>query len=190
MAEPVCKPPRDVPRREVVPEERESLFEILKQVKDSGGWTPKKPDKTVYNFGHDVVNARTRPPGRALPPGVWTKIFTLPGEYSPYIVHWKTFVADTPQIICLPYMNGRPVSPNGIDLRDLFNNGVWQANDRIWCHIYNTVTGRYGLTFNVIEPVVGDYDFYIKNDDTVAHTLTYLYVKWFQWEKRRILKVW
>jgi len=182
----VCRYPVDIPRErrrpEEIPEERVSLVELVEQVKVSGGWTPKKPEQTVYNFGYDIK-------GMTLQPGVWTKVFTLPEEYGPYIVHWKTLVADTPQIICLPYMHGSPVSPNGIDLRDLYNYGVWQANDRIWCHIYDTVNSRYGLTFNVVEPVVGSYEFYIRNADTVQHTLTYMYVKWYQWEKKRFLKV-
>ena len=188
MSKKVCKYPADIPkevRRREVPEGvplAVSLAEIAEQIRVSGGWVPKKPDRTVYNFGYDIKN-------KVLPPGAWTKIFTLPAEYGPYIVHWKTLVADTPQIICLPYMDGSPVSPNGIDLRDLYDNGVWQANDRIWCHIYDTVNSRYGLMFNVVEPVVGDYDFYIRNDDTVQHTLTYLYVKWYQWAKKRFLKV-
>lgn len=161
--------------------ETKLLREIADLLKTSGAWVPKKPEQTVYNFGHDIK-------GKTLPPGVWTKIFTLPAKYGPYVVHWKTLVADAPQIICLSYMNGKPVSPRGVDLRDLYNYGVVQANDRIWCHVYNTVTGRYGLTFNVIEPVVGDYDFYIKNDDTVAHTLTYLHLKWYQWVKEHAVE--
>ena len=187
MSNRVCKYPADIPREvrrlDEIPEERVSLAEIVKQIKDSGAWTPKKPEQTVYNFGHEIR-------GMTLLAGKWTKIFTLPAEYGPFIVHWKTLVADTPNIICLPYMDGSPVSPNGIDLRDLFNNGVWQANDRVWCHIYDTVNSIYGMTFNVVEPTVGDYEFYIRNADTVNdHTLTYLYVKWFQWAKKRFLKV-
>lgn len=171
---------------EVLPDERKLLWELIELLKDTGAWVPKKPEKTVYNFGHDITD-------KTLPPGTWTKIFTLPADYTPYVVYWKILVADTPYIKCLPYMNGRPASPRGIDLRDLFNNGVWQANDRVWCHIYDTVSvpGRYGLTFNVVEPVVGDYDFYIRNDDPDGdeHTLTYLYLKWYQWEERHIVKV-
>jgi len=185
----VCRYPADIPRErrrpEEIPEEKVSLAELVEQVRVSGGWTPKKPERTVYNFGHEIRNMN-------LPAGQLTRIFTLPAEYGPYIVHWKTLVTDAPQIVCRTYQEGSPCSPNGIDLRDLFNNGVWQANDRIWCHIYDTVSvpGRYGLTFNVVEPVVGSYEFYIRNADTVnPHALTYMYVKWYQWKKKRFLKV-
>ena len=180
-----CRYPQRDERKEITlaeaPEERLSLAEIVEQLKASGSWVPKKPERTVYNFGYDIKEM-------TLPAGEWKKVFTLPEEYGPFIVYWKTLVADTPNIICLPYMEGDPVSPHGIDLRDLFNYGVWQANDRVWCHIYDTVNSRYGLTFNIIEPLVGEYNFYIKNDDTVQHTLTYLYFKWYQWAKKRFVK--
>jgi hypothetical protein len=159
------------------------LFEILALMRDAGSWVPKKPETTIYSFGQDIQ-------GMALPAETWTKVFTLEEEYGPYVVYWKTLTADSPQIICRPTINGSPASPNGIDLRDLYNYGVWQANDNIWCHIYDNVNDRYGLTFNIIEPVVeGAYEFYIRNADTTAHTLTYLYLKWYQWSKGRHLKV-
>ena len=186
----VCKIPRrevEVPERKVVPpkvvpEEKISLAELVAQVRALGGWVPKKPDRTVFNFGHDIT-------GKTLPAGDWTKIFTLPADYSPFIVYFKILLADTPYIRCMPYMEGRPVSPRGVDLENFFNYGIWQNNDRVWCHIYDTVNSRYGLTFNVVEPVIGDYDFYVQNYDTVQHTLTYLYLKWYQWEKRRVVEV-
>jgi len=180
----VVVPEREIVLPKIIPEEKISLAELVEQVRLSGGWVPKKPDRTVFNFGHDIRN-------KPLDPGVWTKIFTLPAEYSPFIVYWKVIVADSPLIRCLSYMAGRPLSPRGIDLMDLYNNVVWQVNDRVWCHLYDTVSvpGRYGLTFNEVEPVIGDYDFYVRNYDIVQRNLTYLYFKWYQWEKRRVVEV-
>lgn len=143
---------------------------------------PEKPSQTVYNFGFDIRNVN-------LPANTLTRIFSLPEEYGPFILHFKTLVADTSNIVCLPYMAGAPLSPNGISLVDLYNNGVWQANDRIWCHIYDDANLRYGLTFNVIEPVVGEYEFYIRNTDTVAHNLSYMYFKWYQWARKRFVRL-
>jgi len=155
-------------------EQLDKIIELLKM-------TFKKPSQTVYNFGYDIKNVN-------LPPNVLTRIFSLPAEYGPFIVHWKTLVVNTPNIVCLTYMDGAPISPNGISLLDLFNNGIWQANDRVWCHIYDDPNFRYGLTFNVIEPLVGEYEFYIRNTDTVAHTLSYMYFKWYQWTKKRYVR--
>ena len=179
-----CVPPerRRLPPEEV-PEERVSLWALVDLLRTAGGWVPKRPEGTVYNFAHDITS-------KTLPAGKWTKIFTLPTEYSPYIVYWKIIVADTPFIRCMPYMDGTPVSPRGIDLQSLYNYGVWQENDRAWCHIYDTVNNVYGLILNFVEPVVGEYDFYIQNYGASDQTLTYLYVKWYQWEKKRIVKVW
>ena len=168
---------------EVVPEEKLSLAELVEQVRVSGGWVPKKPDRTAFNFGHDITN-------KTLPAGAWTKIFTLPAEYSPFIVYWKILIVDTPLIRCMPYIEGRPESPRGIDLQNFFNYGIWQPQQAgVWCNIYDTVNSRYGLTFNVVEPVVGDYEFHIQNYDTVDHNLTYLFLKWYQWKGRRIVEV-
>ena len=168
---------------EFVPEEKLSLAELVEQVRVSGGWTPKKPDRTVFNFGHDITN-------KTLPAGQWTKIFTLPAEYSPFIVYWKILIADTPLIRCMPYIEGRPASPRGIDLQNFFTYGIWQPQQAgVWCNIYDTVNSRYGLTFNVVEPVHGSYEFHIQNYDTVPRNLTYMYLKWYQWEKRRIVEV-
>jgi len=180
----VVVPERKIVLPTIIPEEKISLAELVEQVRLSGGWTPKKPDRTVFNFGHDIRN-------KPLDPGVWTKIFTLPAEYSPFIVYWKVVVADTPFVRCLSYMEGRPLSPRGIDLQDLFNSVVWQVNDRVWCHMYDPVPvpPRYGLTFNEVEPVSGSYEFHIQNYDTVQRNLTYLYFKWYQWEKRRVVEV-
>lgn len=168
----------------VIPDERITLVRILEELRVSGGWVPKKPEQTVYNFGHDIKD-------EDLPNGVWKKIFTLPEEYGPFIVYWKTLVAETPYLTCMSYMDGRPTSPRGIDLKDLYDYGVWQANNRVWCHLYDTTTSRYGLTFNIVEPLTGEYDFYILNHDPDGnpHKLTYIYLNWYQWEKRRIVKV-
>ncbi len=182
----IVVPEREIVLPEIIPEEKISLAELVEQVRLSGGWVPKKPDRTVFNFGHDIKN-------KTLKAGKWTKIFTLPAEYSPFIVYWKVIMADTPYIRCLSYMEGRPLSPRGIDLMDLYNTAVWQVNDRVWCHIYDTESdpGRYGLTFNEVEPVLGDYDFHIYNydPDEEDHTLTYLFLKWYQWKGRRIVEV-
>ena len=158
-------------------------MELVEQVRVSGGWVPKKPDRTVFNFGHDITN-------KTLPAGAWTKIFTLPAEYSPFIIYWKILIVDTPLIRCMPYIEGRPESPRGIDLQNFFNYGIWQPQQAgVWCNIYDTVNSRYGLTFNVVEPVVGAYEFHIQNYDTVPHNLTYLFLKWYQWKGRRIVEV-
>jgi len=176
-----------VPKRrlapELVPEEKISLAELVEQVRLSGGWVPKKPDRTVFNFGHDITN-------KTLPAGQWTKIFTLPAEYSPFVVYWKILVADTPLIRCMPYIEGRPASPRGVDLQNFFDYGIWQAQQPgVWCNIYDDANTRYGLTFNVVEPVVGDYEFHILNYGPDDQLLTHLFLKWYQWKKRRIVEV-
>lgn len=179
----IVVPEREIVPPKVVPEERISLAELVEQVRVLGGWVPKKPDRTVFNFGHDIT-------AKALPAGVWTKIFTLPAEYSPFVVYWKIIIADTPLIRCMPYIEGRPASPRGVDLQNFWLYGIWQPQQAgVWCNIYDTVNSRYGLTFNVVEPVVGSYEFHIQNYDTVPHTLTYLFLKWYQWKGRRIVEV-
>jgi len=179
----VVVPERAIVPPAVIPEEKISLAELVEQVRVSGGWVPKKPDRTAFNFGHDIT-------AKTLPAGAWTKIFTLPAEYSPFIVYWKILIVDTPLIRCMPYIEGRPESPRGIDLQNFFNYGIWQPQQAgVWCNIYDTVNSRYGLTFNVVEPVVGDYEFHIQNYDTVDHNLTYLFLKWYQWKGRRIVEV-
>ena len=179
----IVVPEREIVPPAVVPEEKISLAELVEQVRVSGGWTPKKPDRTVFNFGHDIT-------AKTLPAGKWTKIFTLPAEYSPFIVYWKILIADTPKIRCMPYIEGRPASPRGIDLENFYNYGIWQPQQAgVWNHIYDTVNDIYGLTFNVVEPVFGSYEFHIQNYDTVDHELTFLFLKWYQWKKRRIVEV-
>lgn len=168
---------------EFVPEPKLSLAELVEQVRVSGGWTPKKPDRTVFNFGHDITNKR-------LPAGEWTKIFTLPAEYSPFIVYWKILIADTPLIRCMPYIEGRPASPRGVDLQNFFDYGIWQPQQAgVWCNIYDDPGTRYGLTFNVVEPVQGSYEFHVQNYDVVDRNLTYMFLKWYQWKGRRIVEV-
>lgn len=179
----VVLPEREIVPPEVIPEEKLSLVELVEQVRVSGGWVPKKPDRTVFNFGHDITE-------KTLPAGEWTKIFTLPEEYSPFVVYWKILIADTPYIRCMPYIEGRPASPRGINLENFYNYGIWQAQQSgVWCNIYDTVNNIYGLTFNVVEPVFGSYEFHIQNYDTVDHELTHLFLKWYQWKKRRIVEV-
>jgi len=181
----VVVPERKIELPAVIPEEKISLAELVEQVRVSGGWVPKKPDRTVFNYGHDIT-------AKTLPAGAWTKIFTLPAEYSPFIVYWKILIADTPYIRCMPYIEGRPASPRGVDLQNFYDYGIWQAQSPgIWCNIYDTVNDRYGLTFNVVEPVFGSYEFHVQNydPDEEDHTLTHLYLKWYQWEKRRIVEV-
>lgn len=157
-------------------EAREALQKISELLETSGSWVPKKPEKTVYSLAHDISN-------KTLQPGRWTKVFSLPEKYSPYLVYWKILIANNPKLKCLCYENGKPVCHLGCDLKGLFDLGVWQYNDRGWVHIYDTTENIYGLQCNIIRPIVGTYDFFIQNYDSAPHTLTYLYFKWYQWQK-------